>query len=199
MEGVLEDRSVSQLTTRLFSAIAGVFEVITTHQDVIWKAEVQDHTRGRTHSWKISIPVYNAGGQVNYQEYDILQCADKPPWDCKTEPLVASAKTIGRLLSLYKLTIEDYWDEVRQSNDHKNFFRLLHRGFLSDQRVMRTFLPCGLKYATIPLCSCGSTRGEEICTGNGEFVRWPIFGIAPTDRTKFVKLLTVLGHRAPLR
>ncbi|MCJ1296185.1 hypothetical protein MMC34_007751 [Xylographa carneopallida] len=47
---------------------------------------------------------------------------------------------------------------------------------------MKEFLPCDLQYAKVSLCPCGSSRGEEICTVHNKFVRWPVFGISPTDR-----------------
>ncbi|MCJ1393794.1 hypothetical protein MMC18_006670 [Xylographa bjoerkii] len=178
------DHYESQIAETLVSAIDRVRKVITTHQDVIWKTEAEDLLQGRAHDWKLNFPSENARGRVYYEEQSMLQLGDDPPAYCNYEQPGTVADTFGCVLSQYKVTVDSYRDGICQTNNQKRFFRVMHRGSLPDQLAMRKFLPRDLKYAKVPLCPCGSTRGEEICTAHKRFVRWPVFGISLADRAR---------------
>ena len=177
-------QSVFRVSETLVSAVAGVRHVITTHRDVIWKTNAQEILLGHAHHWKLNVPILNPNHRVYYKDHGMLQQGNQPPSYSEIEQPWTVTDTFEDFLSQYILTIESYWHDVGQIRDKKRFFRLIHRGPLFDQLAMRKFLPRDLQYAEIPLCPCGSNRGEEICTVHNEFVRWPVFGISPADRAR---------------
>ncbi|MCJ1431002.1 hypothetical protein MMC27_000352 [Xylographa pallens] len=192
------DQSVFRVAETLVLAIADVRHVITTHRGVIWKANAQELLQGHAHHWKLNVPLVNPSHRVYYEEQGMLQLGNKHSSYCKTEQPWTVADTLDGFLSQYILTIDSYWRNVGQTRDEKRFFRIIQRGSLSDQLAMRKFLPCDLPYAKVPLCPCGSSRGEEICTVHNEFVRWPVFGISPADRSRLASDLKT-GSPGPKR
>ncbi|MCJ1383358.1 hypothetical protein MMC17_006471 [Xylographa soralifera] len=176
------DRCVSRFAETLVSAIAGVRKVMTTHRDVIWKTNAQELLQGQAHHWKLNLPLEDANRRVYYEDQDMLQLGDESPSYSTSKQPWAIADTFAGFLSQYRLTVESYWHHEGQIRGGKRFFRIIHRGSLSNQ--LRKFLPCELQYTKVSLCPCGSSRGEEICTVHNEFVRWPVFGISPADRAR---------------
>ena len=184
--------SVFECAETLVRAIAGIRNVITTHRDVIWKTNSQELLQGHTHHWKLNVPLLNPSRRVYYEDQSMLQLGEEPlsyrsdSLYFRDKQLWTDAVTVDRFLLEYIVTIDKYWRDVGQTCSEKPFFRVIHRGSLSDQQAMQEFLPCDLQYAKVPLCPCGSSRGEEICTVHNEFVRWPVFGISPADRARSV-------------